>query len=286
VKQLIKKTIAYVLCIALILGTISVVSAENRTNNTKQIFTCNYTNNVSLLGTAGEIGAGFIPGIGQVQSGRDLINNITNWKWSWGHIGQTALNAIGLIPVIGGLKNIGKADELIKGVEEASKIAKAIDKAEPLAKEAGKLDDVVPGSIWNNYFKQKYGASNTEWITKGVEEVSWYNTSVEDVKWTNHNNKHVPQKGLTWKNIIESTLYGDARYKPGINIEELEKFAWANGTPVTNGHTWKVYKADKIIGANSGIETPYMRIEITSGNVIHGHPITYADYLDYLKVRP
>jgi len=143
VKQLITKIITYVLCIALILGTISVVSAANRTNNTKQIFNCNCTNNVSLLGTAGEIGAGFIPGLGQVQSGRDLINNITNWQWSWGHVGMTALNAVGLIPVIGGLKNIGKADELIKGVEEASKVAKVVDKAEPLAKEAGKLDDVV-----------------------------------------------------------------------------------------------------------------------------------------------
>jgi len=72
VKQLITRTISYVLCIALIFNNVSVVSAANQIYNVKQIFIGIINDDVSLLRTAGEIDAGFIPGISQVQSGRDL----------------------------------------------------------------------------------------------------------------------------------------------------------------------------------------------------------------------
>ncbi|MCK4651205.1 hypothetical protein KAT08_03480 [Candidatus Babeliales bacterium] len=58
--------------------------------------------------------------------------------------------------------------------------------------------------------------------------------------------------------------------------------AWEKGIPTTDGKTWKVFKADGIIGAKLGIETPYVRIEM-SANTIHGHPITPAEYKALLK---
>lgn len=105
---------------------------------------------------------------------------------------------------------------------------------------------------------------------------------VGNVQWTNHGYKHVPSKKVSWKDIVKSTKTGDAKYKPEINIEEFERNAWKYGTPVTNGKTWKVFKANGIVGAKKGIETPYIRIEF-SANTIHGHPITPAEYAELIK---
>lgn len=37
-------------------------------------------------------------------------------------------------------------------------------------------------------------------------------------------------------------------------------------------------KFDYVVGANSGVETSCIRVEM-SANTIHGHPINYAAYL-------
>jgi len=41
-------------------------------------------------------------------------------------------------------------------------------------------------------------------------------------------------------------------------------------------------KFDKVVGASNGIETQYVRVEM-SANTIHGHPITKAEYLKLIK---
>jgi hypothetical protein len=105
----------------------------------------------------------------------------------------------------------------------------------------------------------------------------------EKVKWASHYPKHRPPKNVSWKDIIKSTKHDAAKYKPGIDIKQLELHAWEQGQKVTiPGKNWKVFKCDKVIGANSGKETCFMRVEC-SVNVIHGHPILEKDYLRYLK---
>lgn len=100
--------------------------------------------------------------------------------------------------------------------------------------------------------------------------------------WTPHRYKHFPKRNVSWNDILKSTKHGDAKYKPDVDIEKLERMAWDKGRPVTNGKPWKVFEAEEIIGAKRGIETPYMRVEINS-NTIHGHPITPAEYVQLLK---
>lgn len=102
------------------------------------------------------------------------------------------------------------------------------------------------------------------------------------LEWTSHGFKHFPPRNLSWKDIVKATRNGRAFYKPEINIQELELYAWQNGIPVTNGKNWKVFKAAKVIGANQGKETVCMRVEF-SANTIHGHPILESEYLEYLK---
>ncbi|MBD2871222.1 RHS repeat domain-containing protein [Paenibacillus arenilitoris] len=104
-----------------------------------------------------------------------------------------------------------------------------------------------------------------------------------NVKWTNHGYKHFAQKNLSWKAVIKSTKNGGpARYLHGTDIEAVERFVWANGTPVTNGKDWKVFKFDQVVGASDGKETQYIRVE-HSGGTIHGHPITVAEYKKLTK---
>jgi hypothetical protein len=104
----------------------------------------------------------------------------------------------------------------------------------------------------------------------------------KNLNWTNHRFKHAPHKNLSWKQIIEDTKFRDAKYSPNINIEAIERYAWEKGIPTTNNKTWKVIEFDEIIGAKSGVETKYMRVEC-SANTIHGHPITFQEYKRYLK---
>lgn len=104
-----------------------------------------------------------------------------------------------------------------------------------------------------------------------------------NVKWTNHGYKHFAQKNLSWKDVVKSTKNGGAaKYLHGTNVEALERFVWANGTPVNSSKDWKVYKFDHVVGASDGKETKYMRVEY-SGGTIHGHPITEAEYKKHTK---
>jgi hypothetical protein len=121
--------------------------------------------------------------------------------------------------------------------------------------------------------KVKQGIKNVEQkIVQEQKSIEWFDYP-----------KHKPPLRKTWQEIIAMTKHGHAKYKPGINIRELELHAWQYGTPVTTpGKNYKVYKFDKIIGANSGKETCYIRIECNA-NTIHGHPILESDYLWYLK---
>lgn len=91
------------------------------------------------------------------------------------------------------------------------------------------------------------------------------------MKWKYYN-KHIPQKNLSWKEIIKSTSNGAAaRYKPGIDIESNESYAWEYGTQAKNRELFKVIKFDKVIGASDGKETVYRRVEINSIGEIYGH---------------
>ncbi|MDQ2088143.1 RHS repeat-associated core domain-containing protein, partial [Herbivorax sp. ANBcel31] len=110
----------------------------------------------------------------------------------------------------------------------------------------------------------------------------WSKIKSENLDWTNHGYKHFPQKNMRWKEVVRSTKKGPAKYKHEIKIEQFERMAWDNGIPVTSGKTWKVYKADHIVGAKQGIETPYIRVELSS-NTIHGHPITPQEFLDLVR---
>jgi len=114
-------------------------------------------------------------------------------------------------------------------------------------------------------------------IEKGAAKIE------QKIEWVRYP-KHIPPMNIKeWKKIIKLTKNSEALYHPDVNIKELELYAWANGKQVAiPGKNYKVYKFDKIIGANNGKETCYIRVEC-NGGFIHGHPILEERYLGYIK---
>jgi len=94
------------------------------------------------------------------------------------------------------------------------------------------------------------------------------------IQWTTHKYKHhLPPSEIWAKKIIKSTKHGPAKYRPDINIEELERAVWHNGTP-TSDKSIKIMEFNEEIGATSGKKTKFIRVEINDVNAIHGRPLT------------
>ena len=79
-----------------------------------QVIYGNYTEDVTLLGTGGQIIAGVF-NVDLLEDIRDLTYDITHWETSWEHIGGTFLDTMGLVPLIGGVfKNADKVKTVKK----------------------------------------------------------------------------------------------------------------------------------------------------------------------------
>nr|WP_317358934.1 hypothetical protein [uncultured Tyzzerella sp.] len=81
----------------------------------------------TLLGTLREILVGCVPGVGQVADIREIVYDIQNWEWKWSDAGDSVLDAIGFIPLIGdGIKAVKKIPfkEIGNGIKNTSKYEK------------------------------------------------------------------------------------------------------------------------------------------------------------------
>jgi len=106
------------------------------------------------------------------------------------------------------------------------------------------------------------------------------------VKVVSYGFKHVPGKNVPWETIIKSTKSGPAKFAQGLNVSDLTVEAFENGTKV-GGTNSIVYDAGKVIGANSGKETRFMRVDITEmadgTKELHSHPISKESFDKYTK---
>ncbi|MCC7452819.1 MAG: hypothetical protein IT222_01535 [Crocinitomix sp.] len=67
----------------------------------------------------------------------------------------------------------------------------------------------------------------------------------------------------------------------------LETKAVREGTEIAiaKGSKYFIYEAEKVIGATSGKETKFIRVELNSAGEFHGHPITREKALEYLSLK-
>jgi hypothetical protein len=95
----------------------------------KQLALGNYTDEVTLLGTAAQVGTGII-GIDAPGDIRDITADVVNWEFTWSHVGQTGLDLVALIPIIGSLKYVDETAVVVKGTKKLS----LLDEVSALAK--------------------------------------------------------------------------------------------------------------------------------------------------------
>ena len=115
----------------------------------------NFSEKVTIYGVVGQIAVGEIPGIGTAADIRDITADFVNWKWSWGHVGATALDMIGLIPVVGALKYsdeisgiAAKGVKLSDGANEILTDAlKHADDASDVVSKSDEIGDVVKKAL-------------------------------------------------------------------------------------------------------------------------------------------
>ena len=108
----------------------------------KQVILGNYTDDVNLVGTLEQILLG-LSGFDLPADIRDLVYDITHFKSSPEHTLQTILDAVSLLPIIGGVKYADEAWDALKAA------AKYEDEAVSSVKIANKL----PWNSWQTYEK-------------------------------------------------------------------------------------------------------------------------------------
>ena len=95
----------------------------------KQIFWGNYAEDVNLGGVLGQVGLGFL-GVDVLADIRDLIYDVTHFEVSTGHIVQTLFDVLSMLPVIGALKYMDEAGDVLKGaIKHGDDAAKAVKKS-------------------------------------------------------------------------------------------------------------------------------------------------------------
>jgi len=126
----------------------------------RQVIQGNYADDVTLLGTALQIAVS-LTGADAALDIRDLAYDITHWKWDKGHIGQTLLDAVGLIPGIGVVKNLDEAATVLRSLmKNADTLTEALAAAAKVSPEA---------SEWRMKGIAKYGDS----VTEGLNQI-WF----------------------------------------------------------------------------------------------------------------
>ncbi len=102
----------------------------------EQVVLGEYTDEVTALGTVVQLGAA-LTGVDLPADLRDLSANIVNWENSWSHVGKTALNTVGLLPLVGLIKYLDEAAAVAKNADEAVDVAKAKYAVGPYAEMQG-----------------------------------------------------------------------------------------------------------------------------------------------------
>jgi len=106
-----------------------------------QIILGNYADDVTYLGTAGQVGLGLL-GLDLPADIRDILADIDHWEWSWSHTGQTIVDIVALVPGVGVVKYTDEVATLIKNGDEAAALLKGTLKTIP---------DIIPNKGFSSF---------------------------------------------------------------------------------------------------------------------------------------
>ena len=195
----------------------------------KQIILGSGTEDVTALGTVGQIGLSFT-GADLPMDARDLYYDLTHWDGTLEHSIQTGLDALAFIPVIGTLKYGDEAWDLVKAalkkLDEFTDIGKSADKGLDFA---GELEKTI---LKNTDEATDATGSAFKASTEGAGDAGKIADDSNNTKFTYKNNPMDNPKAS--KDIVENpnAVYG---YSPNPQSERIGKYAdydWTNSKQV------------------------------------------------------
>lgn len=217
----------------------------------KQIFLGNYTDDVTALGTLGQILLGLI-GLDLPADIRDLIYDVTYWENNGGHYLQTLLDAVALLPVIGSLKytdeGIAIAKGFLKNTDNVTDVAKRIDEI------IESSEDLRPQALIEELSKsgQKHNIDEVIAITKTPEG---------KLLWLEKGNSNAGLKHILERHTSEFVSEG---------ITDIPRFLVElfKSKPIKMGSNAKGLYADYLFGKNT-----YRVAYGTNGYIVTVYPI-------------
>lgn len=102
----------------------------------------NYSDDVTIMGTAGQIILSVL-GFDLVADLRDVHYDVTHWEMSWSHVGQTSVDLVAFLPLIGAIKNIDELKLLSKTIDSIDDLAKDTKKLDLLLQEVDDMTDLL-----------------------------------------------------------------------------------------------------------------------------------------------
>ncbi len=247
-----------------------------------------YTDNGNLLGSAGELAIAFT-GVDFVQDIRDLSHDILFWETSWEHIGETTLDGIGLIPVIG---MFAKSDEIftvckrsddlyeirkVKGLEKIVNTAEGLKYLPKAAEVVNTAKDVMKSYSTYLYWKvmdtlDGVNGYRLAFAGTGIYDnrlINAITNNVEDLKYIEEVN---PGKATEVLQDITSNSIGKSADEIGeivdssISITKKTLQEWLDD--VLKEYSEKVINKTKVTGAYEGkTASEILREEIISAGI-------------------
>ena len=190
----------------------------------EQVIFGNFSEKVTIYGVVGQIAVGEIPGIGTAADIRDITADFVNWKWSWGHVGATALDMIGLIPVVGALKYsdeisgiAAKGVKLSDGANEILTDAlKHADDASDVVSKSDEIGDVVKKALTKHADEvgdvTKAVTKNYDDVVKAVKHPEIFSEGALEHIFKGANGGGFHYEGLSdaTSKVVEITKFPDA----------------------------------------------------------------------------
>lgn len=128
-----------------------------------------YNGQLTWEGLAAEIIVGELPIVGTGADFRDIVADFDNWEWSWAHVGQTALDGVGIVPVFGVLKY---SDEVATLAKKSGQVLNedALKATQKLLNQSDSVDDIMDAAQSALKYSDEYIAASKAAI-KSVDDL-------------------------------------------------------------------------------------------------------------------
>ncbi len=213
------------------------------TRSGEQIIFGNYTDEVTLLGTVGQVGLGII-GVDAPLDIRDIWYDLSHWEWSWKHAGQTGIDMLALVPIIGAFKYS----------DEAGTLLKSVNKTDDLIHASGKWvkTNEAMSDLSKTYQKQIAG-TDMVWLQNGVKFDGFKTGRLIEAKanYKNFINK-TTGRFYDWFNGQDSLIDQAIRQ---INAADGMPIDWYFMDEISMNATKKLFSEEGISGINFILET-------------------------------